>query len=209
MRTIGPAIAATIWLGVVIGGTGVLYVYGTQPGDADETPAPLLWPVDTELPRTENAHTLLLFAHPRCPCTRASFEMLQRVLLQSRVPVVCHLVFVAPLGVDEAWMDGPLINEASHIPGMQVHRDLHAREARRFGATTSGHVLLYDHHGALAFSGGITASRGHAGNNFASDSISMLLSGSPDRAATRQAPVYGCPLFNADDCRETEQTCQK
>lgn len=207
MKIIGPAIAAIIWLGMVIGGTGVLYVYGTQPGDVGETSAPLRWPLSTELPRTEDSHTLLLFAHPHCPCTRASIELLQRVLLQSRVPVECHLVFVAPPGVEQGWMEGPLINSASRIPGTTIHRDFSAAEARQFGATASGHVLLYDRSGMLAFSGGITGSRGHAGDNFASDSIGLLLSASPERAATRRAPVYGCPLFNADDCRETEQTC--
>src|SRR5256885_12910626 len=38
-------------------------------------------------------------------------------------------------------------------------------EAARFGARTSGYVVVYDASGHLVFAGGITGSRGHAGDN--------------------------------------------
>jgi len=66
-------------------------------------------------------------------------------------------------------------------------------EARRFGVETSGQTLLYDAGGRLIFSGGITGSRGHAGDNAGEAAlVALLTSGQADRRATS---VFGCPLF--------------
>ena len=54
---------------------------------------------------------------------------------------------------------------AAAIPGVTVHVDHDGGEARRFGAETSGFVVLYDAHGELLFAGGITTGRGQAGDN--------------------------------------------
>ena len=67
-------------------------------------------------------------------------------------------------------------------------------EARRFGAATSGYVVLYDMRGQLLFKGGITAGRGHAVDNAGADAIKSLLRGRS--ADMNRAPVYGCSLAN-------------
>ena len=65
-------------------------------------------------------------------------------------------------------------------------------QARRFGVETSGQTLLYAG-GSLAFSGGITGSRGHAGTNAGETAlIALLTRGDADRRGTS---VFGCPLF--------------
>jgi len=51
----------------------------------------------------------------------------------------------------------------------------------RFGAETSGHTLLFDSGGRLLLSGGITDSRGHAGDNAGENAIVALIN--------RQSPV--------------------
>jgi hypothetical protein len=76
---------------------------------------------------------------------------------------------------------------------VSVRIDEAGREAARFGATTSGHVLLYDRGGRLRFSGGITASRGHVGDNAGRAALlGLLIHGETERERT---PVFGCPLF--------------
>jgi hypothetical protein len=56
-------------------------------------------------------------------------------------------------------------------------------------------VILYDAAGRLRFSGGITAARGHAGDNLGRSAIVELLEGdSPTATAT---PVFGCSLLEA------------
>ena len=79
------------------------------------------------------------------------------------------------------------------LPGASIVRDDEGAEAHRFGVETSGQTLLYDRSGALVFSGGITGSRGHAGENAGELAlISLLTNGRSDRRATS---VFGCPLF--------------
>ena len=50
---------------------------------------------------------------------------------------------------------------------------------------TSGQVVVYDAKGALLFSGGITAARGHMGDNAGRDRITALLRG--DTAASGES----------------------
>jgi hypothetical protein len=68
-------------------------------------------------------------------------------------------------------------------------------EARRFGAETSGHTLLFAGDGRLLFSGGITASRGHAGDN-AGESVIVALVNNQTPALTRTL-VFGCSLAHS------------
>jgi hypothetical protein len=75
-----------------------------------------------------------------------------------------------------------------------VQPDRNGVEAARFGAETSGFVTLFDVSGHLLFRGGITASRGHAGDNVGADAIVSLVNGAPARH--RQTPVFGCGLLD-------------
>jgi hypothetical protein len=85
-----------------------------------------------------------------------------------------------------------------------VVRDDSGREAGRFGAATLGQTLLYDADGSLLFSGGITAARGHAGDNAGrSELVSLLNRGlsapvvtmNRGQSARDATHVFGCPLF--------------
>lgn len=71
--------------------------------------------------------------------------------------------------------------------------DDNGAEANRFHAATSGQTLLYDAAGRLLFSGGITGSRGHSGDNAGQTAIvSLVNSGAAELTETS---VFGCPLF--------------
>ena len=76
----------------------------------------------------------------------------------------------------------------------RVVLDPDGREARRFGVKGSGHVLLYEPSGDLVFSGGITPSRGHEGDNPGRSAVIDLINGG--RAAVHRTPVFGCPLLD-------------
>jgi hypothetical protein len=84
------------------------------------------------------------------------------------------------------------------IPRAQVSCDSDGCEARRAGAATSGHLVIYDPSGQIAFSGGITRGRGQAGESSARQWILALMAGK--ESAIRQTPVYGCGLFNLEAC---------
>ena len=81
---------------------------------------------------------------------------------------------------------------AAAIPGVRSAADVDGCEARRFGARTSGQTLLFDRSGALRFTGGVTASRGHAGGNAGEDAIvAWVLDGTADVVET---PTFGSAL---------------
>lgn len=65
-------------------------------------------------------------------------------------------------------------------------------EAARFGAKTSGDVVVYDAGGRLQFHGGITATRGHVGPNRGHELVADLIHGRV--AGSFATPVFGCAL---------------
>jgi len=120
---------------------------------------------------------------------------LARIQARSADRVDIHVVFVRPPGVPSGWEQTDLWKDARAIPGVVVEVDDHGVEAKRFGVVTSGHTLLYGIDGRLQFGGGITGSRGHAGDNPGEDAIlSILATGESDQERT---PAFGCLLFSA------------
>lgn len=180
-----------LWLLLIaIGGT-LLWRFETRPGPS-VGPA-YRWPATSQLATQSNRPTLVIFAHPQCPCTRATLSELDRVLARVGDRVETHVVFVRPGGVAAGWEASDLWTAAKAIPGVQVEVDEHGAEAKRFGAVTSGHTLLYSD-GQLQFSGGITGARGHAGDNEGEDAlVAFLTTGRSNRTST---PVFGCSLLN-------------
>jgi hypothetical protein len=54
---------------------------------------------------------------------------------------------------------------------------------------------MYDRDGRLLFQGGITISRGHAGDNPGRSALVALLN--HELVSEVETPVYGCSLFDA------------
>jgi hypothetical protein len=156
--------------------------------------APELWPSSSGIPKDQTRPALVLVAHPRCPCTRASLSELSRLLAQLSEQPAVHILFVIPDGVEAGWHDTDLWRRAGNIPNTRVQLDEGGRAAASFGARTSGETLLYDREGRLAFHGGITPARGHEGDNVgASRIVALLTGGSTDR---HEGAVFGCALDN-------------
>jgi hypothetical protein len=180
-----------VWLGLAGVGLSVLWAYDNAPG-ADAT-APQLWPADTRLVRTDGQATLVFLAHPRCSCTRASIAELAEVLARATTRPRTHIVFIRPDGFEPNWEKTDLWRRAVALPGVTVTRDDAGLEAARFGAATSGQTLLYDAAGRLIFSGGITGSRAHEGENDGELALIAAINGSAHRS---RSSVFGCPLFS-------------
>lgn len=149
--------------------------------------------------------TLLIFAHPKCPCTRATIGELE--IIMSRFPgkLNAQVWFIHPDGVPGDWTESDLYRKTAAIPGVVVHLDNGLAEAKRFHAETSGEALLYDSNGKRMFQGGITVSRGHSGDNVGRDAVESLLRNPlPGQVRT---PVFGCPLFESN-CLEGDMVCK-
>jgi hypothetical protein len=189
--------ASALWLIVIAAGLGLLWNYENTPANASSA-APNRWPVDSRIRRATDGATLVLLAHPHCPCTRASIGELAQLMAQAQGRVTAFVLFVKPPGFSDDWEKTDLWESAAAIPGVSVVRDDEGVEARRFHAATSGRSMLYDGEGKLLFSGGITRARGHAGDNAGRTAILSLLA--TDEAEQKETPVFGCPLFAGAEC---------
>jgi len=163
-----------------------LMAFDQAPGVA-LTPPPQ-WPESTHLARPANRAVMLVFVHPSCSCTGATIAEL------AKLPSTTDIVFVLAHAARfrNLWM-----NNASALPGATIVWDERGLEAGRFGAGTSGYVLLYGPRGNLLFHGGVTGSRGHEGDNYGlSGLLASIRAASPDTAlpVTRSSPVFGCSL---------------
>ena len=182
---------AAAWFLAVVAGFLALWVYKLRPGPEAAT-APQSWPVQSSIRTSGGRATLVLFAHPRCACTRATISELARLMARFHDRLDARVLFSASPGEEAELARTDLWSSAARIPGVTVAPDPSRVEARRFGAETSGAAVLYDATGALAFQGGITSARGHEGDSFGQERIAAVLTGgTPDRAS---APVFGCGL---------------
>lgn len=189
------AAAVSAWLFAVVAGLVLLNGWANAPGPA--TAPPRKWPAESGISRAEDRATVILFGHPRCPCTRATLGELDLVLARFQGRMEVHVVFVKPAESGEDWAGTDLWRRASAMPGVRVHLDDGGIEARLFRSRTSGHVLAYGGNGLLLFDGGITGSRGHSGDNPARMALEEILGGKRARAVKKA--VFGCPLFEPDE----------
>jgi hypothetical protein len=199
-------ISSTIlWLLTVGVGLGMLWDYSISPGVAGTPPD--RWPEGSSIRPRGDGFTLVVVAHPHCPCSRATIGELAAVMARANGPVTAYVLFVQPAGFAEEWVKTDLWRSAAAIPGVTAIRDERGDEARRFGAETSGQTLLYDRSGLLLFSGGITAARGHYGDNAGMSAVASLIgSGKSERTG---ASVFGCPLFDPSSrCSKAKAPCK-
>jgi hypothetical protein len=179
-----------VWMAALAFGARVLFNYETTPGRIGFVSSS--WPSVSIVPRQTDKPTLLMLAHPHCPCTRASVGELAQVMAHAVGKVNAYVLFVKPPGAGADWDDTDLRRSAAAIPGVTVLTDENGTEAARLGAETSGHTLVFDRNGTLVFSGGITASRGHAGDNAGENAVLAALIQKP--ILRDRPPVFGCSL---------------
>ncbi len=192
------ALLGATWMVALAFGARVLFKYETTPGSVG--PISAAWPSVSMIRRQTDKPTLLMLAHPRCPCTRASIGELAEIMAHSVGKVNAFVLFVKPPGADVTWDDTDLRRSAADIPGVTVLSDENGVEAARFGAETSGHTLVFDRNGTLVFSGGITASRGHAGPNAGENAILAAVKQEPIQYS--RTPVFGCSLTKCKSATE-------
>ena len=184
-KRIALVIGLALWIPSVAAGLSILWSYSTTPGRAAEPPR--------HQPSATRAH-LLMFVHPRCPCSDASMGELAKLMASAGPRLEASVYFFYPRQQSASWAHTGLWNSAAAIPGVRAIEDRDAEMAGRFGAFTSGQTLVYDASGNLRFKGGITAARGHSGDNAGRSAVEALLA-SPDSVQELvSTPVFGCSL---------------
>lgn len=191
-------LATTLWAAALLFGGLGLSAYSTRAGPRAAVPA--AWPESLgERPR---GLRMLLFAHPHCPCTRATLVECAQLLASSQGQLEVDVWFLLPAQEDPAWAATDLWEFAESAPGMCPRLDVGGELAARMGAETSGHCLVYDADGRLRFDGGLTWSRGHQGASAGTEAIESLLARRADLLT--QTPVFGCGLAEPESETETE-----
>jgi hypothetical protein len=172
-------------------GMWALIAFEQTPGAVSAAPG--RWPVSSAVKRVSGRPEIVVFVHPFCSCTDATIAELAHLSVREKpgaaAPVITVL-FYRPRS--SAWAPNGLWNKARDLEFAQVAWDDDGVEARRFGARTSGYVLLYNSSGSLLFRGGVTGSRGHRGDNYGLDELVASLDS--QRPAPALSRVFGCAL---------------
>ena len=178
----------TTWLVMAIGVMLLFEKHEALPNQLGGRPASATQP----LPFLSPAHTsLVMFAHPQCPCTSASLNQLNRLMLYSGKADI-WVVFLKPSSEPNEWVHSALWKEAQKLEGVHVLEDLDGKLCRCAGAYTSGLVLLYDTKGSELFRGGLTTSRGHEDDSPGLEILESYFK--TGKLAAASAPVFGCTL---------------
>lgn len=180
--------AAALWVILVAAGMGVLADYANTAGTLGHAPTAI---ERAGLAPSGQAH-LLMFVHPRCPCTRASVDELARIMSRCSGQLEATVYFLRPASQPIDWERTSLWKTVAAIPGVHAVTDVAGAAADRYQANTSGEVLLYDRCGTLRFQGGITSARGHAGDNRGESAVIAVAKG--EQSDVERCPVFGCPL---------------
>ncbi len=175
---IAGVIAWTIGIGA---GVATIYAHSTDPGA--QLGAPATWPAESSIARPPGRSRIVMFVHPECPCSRASIAEL--------IEIAHHVgdraaIEIVSSGTGESW------ERAGEVPGAHRSLDPIGTEAMRFGARTSGHVVVYDVRGIRRYSGGITGSRGHLGDNVGRRTVEAIVDGAGPSDLGHV--VFGCAL---------------
>ena len=181
------------WLGFwgFLVAIGLLWMtaYSMSPG-AESKPL-FQRPTGTGVPFSEDRPTLVVFLHPRCPCTRPSVAALGRLMARNHRISVQPLFFL-PGTKREEWARADYwestLEFGNHLPLIDVDGEI----ARKFHVTTSGHVILFSVDGRVLYSGGITSGRVHEGDNLGLTKLIRVLEGVP--VSDPSFPVYGCSI---------------
>jgi hypothetical protein len=192
-----------LWLSIACGGVFYLARYENTPGEKNVS-YPSIFPPESRIERDAERATLVFFAHPKCPCTRASLRELARLMTDADGKLKAYVVFIKPKDESEEWTQTDLRAYAEAIPNARVVIDEDERETRIFNAQTSSLTLLYDRYGNLRFSGGITAARGHEGDNAGRRAVFEIVT--KEAGEMIETLVFGCPLHKKDCQGELMET---
>ncbi len=197
MRPFATRAVVAGWLACLAAGVGVLIEHGTTPGAAAAAPPELDANLAAHLHWQPGTPLVVLFAHPQCPCLPSTLGALQEALADAPPQALRFVVFTP--GTPVAHWDAAAIDALRQDwPLATVLTDRDGVVAARFGAATSGQVLAYAADGRLRFAGGLTAGRGHQGQNPASRSFAAALH--RQLGAVASSAVFGCPLCADTGC---------
>ncbi len=181
-----------VWILAAGTGSALLWKHALTPA-----PLPRLPPVLPSVPGLEThaagLPTLLVFLHPLCPCSEASFSELLKVARAAQGRARILVLMYEPEAKPVDWKDSKLARRVRASQEVHWMEDTTGRIAAQFGVEASGTAVLYDKEGALVYGGGLTWARGHEGENAGVDAmIEFIVKG---KTSLRARPVFGCKIL--------------
>lgn len=180
-----------VWGTAVLASVVVLWAYDKRPG-SDISRTCSAWPANELIECDSDRPTAILFAHPKCPCTRSSLRQFADLVRGADASVL--VVFYLPRNGDETWRQTENIELVASIPEAKLVWDIDGATALQFDATVSGQCFVFGPQESCLFAGGITVSRGHDGDNQGAAAFAACLTSTPN--TTQVYPCYGCALFD-------------
>ena len=141
------SLLAAVWLIAATAGLLLVADYDSKPGPSARPPQH--WPSGVSLTPHRSKATVLMFLHPRCPCSRASLFELARLAHDERDTLEMQVVFAQPEEVAVDWSQSDLWESAVANRDFRVIIDQGGTLAREFRVQTSGQALVYDRAGVL------------------------------------------------------------
>src|SRR5437868_9934036 len=126
-RSLLTAVLGLVWAGLIAAGLRPLSKYETAPGQVGVVPS--AWPAESSVTLSKDRPTLVMAAHPQCPCTRASMDELAQVMAHAQGKVRAYVLFYTPRGSAADWQNTSLRRSAGQIPGVTVLTDVDGVEA--------------------------------------------------------------------------------
>jgi len=210
-RSVFAGIGLVLWGGLLAFGAVLAHMSMVSAGESGVSPT--VWPDDSGLLREDGRTSVLVFVHPRCPCTSSTLHNLASVLRGRGDGPGGADVTIVRSGPGVRAEDRAADSVAVGPLRVRAVLDTDGAEARRFGVRTSGHVIVVDVLGRVVFSGGVTPGRGHVG---ACDALARferaVLAGGGEEApevvlGALMLPVYGCPIFDEAACADETAPC--
>lgn len=185
-RAIGFGAVLLAWAGLLGAGFALLQRYESTA--AHSAPAPA---VENPLFRDGKLFSLVIALHPHCPCSRATVGEL--VKIYSHAPDKAKITVLAfkPLDEPDSWIESSALRTLEKL-SPHVVIDTNGVMATSLSLNTSGQIQLYSPEGKLLYNGGITAARGHSGDNAGESTVLSLLRNEITTAAN--APTFGCSI---------------
>src|SRR5687767_10835692 len=90
-----------LWVTAVGAGVGLLWNYAATPGVQGHPPD--RWPSQSLVRPAKKLSTLVMTAHPHCPCTRASIRELARLMAQCPDLVRAYVLVYKPHELPRGW----------------------------------------------------------------------------------------------------------
>lgn len=192
MRKFFLILVVVIW--TVSVGIGFVWMtdYSTRPGiPADvsvKLPPNIFSESEYKMPK------LVLFIHPQCPCTAATFTELEKIVASTQGLAKIKVIFYRPNDKPVEWIETAYWRRSKNIPDVEIS-SMTEEEIEKFGVITSGQTLLYDAEGNLLFSGGITSARATEGDNTGRQIVETYLH--KGKILSEETPVFGCSLTSS------------